>query len=148
MRKLQKSADKYKDKARGQGLRFGGDTPRGNRPPDSPAATTPQGSGASSDGGTAAGKAVTRVTSGGGSSPAKGGGAPKVGAVLSRARKMKKETTGTPISAKELKSFMAYYAKTHEGTLSRSDAVLMARLLKSKSPKVAKRYGLNVSLEG
>lgn len=148
MRELQKGAKGWKDKARSEGLRFGGDTPRGNRPPDSPAATNPQGSGASSGGGTAAGKAVTKATSGGGSSTGKGGGAPKVGAVLSRARKMKQETTGTPISAKELKSFMAYYAKTHKGSLSRSDAVLMARLLKSKSPGVAKKYGLNVATEG
>lgn len=141
-RELQKGADKWKDKARSQGLRFGGDKPSGKGSTPTPRSTGTGRSGGS----TPASSAVSRATSGGGSA-GKGGSAPKVGAVLSRARKMKKETTGTPITAKELKNFMAYYDKTHKGSLSRSDAVLMARMLKSKSPKVAKRYGLNVSLE-
>lgn len=142
-RDLQKGADKWKDKARSQGLRFGGDKPSGKGSTPTPRSTGTGRSGGS----TPASDAVSRATSGGGSTGKGGGTAPKVGAVLSRARKMKKETTGTPITAKELKNFMAYYDKTHKGTLSRSDAVLMARMLKSKSPKVAKRYGLNVSLE-
>ena len=143
-RDLQKGADSWKDKARGQGLRFGGDRPGGS----TGGSPTPRSGNAGGGGSTAAGNAVSRATSGSGSAGKSGGSAPKVGAVLSRARKMKKETTGTPITAKELKNFMAYYDKTHKGTLSRSDAVMMARMLKSKSPKVAKRYGLNVSLEG
>lgn len=152
-RDLQKGAGSWKDKARGQGLRFGGDKPSGNKM-SNPAPNTPQGAstdgrrGANYGGSTAAGKAVSKATSGSGFAGTSGGSAPKVGAVVSRARKMKKETTGTLITAKELKSFMAYYDKTHKGTLSRSDAVMLARMLKSKSPKVAKRYGLNVSLEG
>lgn len=145
MRELQKGADKWKDKARSQGLRFGGDKPGGSSSGGSSGGRTPAGSGGGS---TAAGRAVSNATSGGGGGGSKSGGkAPKIGAVLTRARKMKQETTGTPVTAKELNNFIAYYNKTHKGTLSRSDAVLMARMLKSKSPSVAKKYGLNVATE-
>ena len=146
-RELQAGADSWKNKARGQGLRFGGDKPAGtNQRPASPGTG---GGSSSSGGGTSAGGAVARATGSQARSTANPTRpqAPKAGAVLAKARKMDNSGKGTPITAKELSSFIAFYNKTHEGTLSRSDAVLMARLLKKNNPKAAKKYGLNVATE-
>lgn len=147
-RKLQAGADSWKDKARGQGLRFGGDKPAGNKP--QPAAQGSRGGGGSSGGGSSsAGNAVARAT-GSQARPTANPTrpqAPKAGSVLANARKLKDGGKGTPISAKELSAFMKFYNANHKGTLSRSDAVMMARLLKSKNPSVAKKYGLNVATE-
>lgn len=143
MRELQASADKYKDKARSQGLRFGGDKPAGNKP--QPAAS----SSGSSSGSSSAGTAVARAT-GSQSRPTSNPTrpqAPKPGTVLAKARKLENSGKGIPISAKELSAFMKFYNANHKGTLSRSDAVMMARLLKQKNPKVAKKYGLNIATE-
>lgn len=149
-RELQAGADKWKDKARSQGLRFGDDKKMKNPAPPTPnGAGTGRSSGSSSGGGStpSASASVARATSGG-TTPAKGASStPKVGRVLKAARDQRKESLGTPISDKELKAFMAEYDRTHKGTLSRSDAVLMARLLKRKGGKVAQRYGLNVKIE-
>jgi hypothetical protein len=150
MRGIQKEADRRKNLAQDLGLRMGGGTGKMSNP----APNTPNGRGTGTrtvsdgggGGGTAAGNAVAKATSGG--SAPKSQTATKVGSVLSAARKQKKDTMGTPITAKELANFIKFYNKTHEGTLSRSDAVLMARMLKRKSPAVAKKYGLNVAQEG
>jgi len=139
-RDLQKGADSWKARARGEGIRFGGDKPAGVRP---------KGGDKSSGGSASAGSAVARATGAQASSttnPTRPQ-APKAGTVLAKARKMENSGRGVPITAKELSSFMDYYNKTHKGTLSRSDAVLMARLLKKNSPKVAKKYGLNIATE-
>lgn len=149
MRGIQKEADRRKKLAQDLGLRMGGGTGKMSNPaPDTPngrGTGTRTVSGGGGGGGTAAGNAVAKATSGG--STPKGKGATKVGSVLSAARKQQKESLGTPITAKELASFMKFYDKTHTGTLSREDAVLMARMLKRKSPKIAKKYGLNVAQE-
>jgi len=146
MRGIQKEADRRKKLAQDLGLRMGGGTGGGNPSGGgSPSGGGGGGGGSSSGGGTAAGNAVAKATSGG--STPKGKGSTKVGSVLSAARKQQKESLGTPITAKELANFIKFYDKTHEGTLSREDAVLMARMLKRKSPAVAKKYGLNVAQE-
>lgn len=145
-RELQAGADSWKKKARSQGLRFGGDKPAGNKP--QPAASA-GGSSGGGGGASSAGNAVARAT-GSQARPTANPTrpqAPKAGTVLAKARKMENSGKGTPISAKELNAFMDFYNKTHEGTLSRSDAVLMARMLKKNSPKIAKKYGLNVATE-
>lgn len=144
-RELQAGADSWKKKARSQGLRFGGDKPAGTKP------STASGGGGSAGGGggSLAGSAVARATGSQARSTANPTRpqAPKAGAVLAKARKLENGGKGTPITAKELTAFMDYYNKTHKGTLSRSDAVLMARMLKKNSPKIAKKYGLNVATE-
>jgi hypothetical protein len=146
MRGIQKEADRRKKMAQDAGLRMGSNASGGSSGGGSSSGgSKPAASAGGGGGGTAASGAVARAASGG--SKPKSENSTKVGSVLSAARKQRQETTGTPITAKELANFTKFYNKTHKGTLSREDAVLMARMLKRKSPAVAKKYGLNVAQE-
>ena len=56
---------------------------------------------------------------------------------------MKNDGKGIAITPAELKSFMSTYELTHSGTkLTREQAVMMARYIKSKGGKSAETYGL------
>lgn len=152
-RELQKGADSWKARARGEGIRFGGDKPAGVNPKSANGngGGSGSGSGSSGGGGSSASSAVARAT-GAQASPTTNPTrpqAPKAGTVLAKAMKMKDMGKGIAISPSELKSFMSTYADTHGGAkLSREQAVMMARYIKNRGGKAAELYGLKARTLG
>lgn len=144
-RDLQKGAASWKDRARGEGIRFGGDKPAGVNPKSA------KGNGGGSSGSSSAGNAVARAT-GSQASPTSNPTrpqAPKAGTVLAKAMKMKDNGTGVAISGAELKAFTSAYELAHGGKkLTREQAVMMARYIKSRGGKAAETYGLKARALG
>lgn len=153
-RELQKGADSWKARARGEGIRFGGDKPAGVNPKNvrgSSSGSTGSSGSSSGGGGSSASSAVARAT-GAQASPTTNPTrpqAPKAGTVLAKAMKMKDNGRGVAITPSELKAFMSAYEMSHSGTkLTREQAVMMARYIKGRGGKAAETYGLKARTLG
>lgn len=136
MRKLQAQADRDKARAKKMGMKMGGGS---STPPAAKSVAKATGNGGSGSGSSFGGSS----NGGSASPPSTGKPAPRMGAAIRNARAKREDTTGIAISAKELKSFMAFYKSKHKNIdLSRENAVLLARLIKKRGGTAASNYGL------